>query len=263
MAAEPERGPVDPASSGVPVERGKEDQPSVPAQWLVEPDHLTLADHVDRLAGDFELVTLLAFAGYAGRDWDYFATELAKYGMAVIGGWMRRGMIFDRCQMRGYGGLPALSRPFTDDEVEELCNETVAKALVHFREDVLMKHRWDHRKGATLRTFFIGQCLIRFANIYRRWWANESRNTCALTDQLDLLETSRSHVEGPESQALDRAVVNDAMASIKDPRVRAAMILIAGGRSQAEIAAELAISEKTVERMLANERIRLRRRQVA
>ena len=53
--------------------------------------------------------------------------------------------------------------------------ETVSKALHHFRVDVLMKKKWDYRKGETLRTYFVGQCLIRFANIYRAWYGNEAR----------------------------------------------------------------------------------------
>jgi hypothetical protein len=32
----------------------------------------------------------LALEGFAGNNWWKFETEIAKYGMAVIGGWMRR-----------------------------------------------------------------------------------------------------------------------------------------------------------------------------
>jgi hypothetical protein len=27
--------------------------------------------------------------------------------------------------------------------------------------------KWDHTRGASLRTFFIGQCLFQLANVYR------------------------------------------------------------------------------------------------
>lgn len=52
----------------------------------------------------------------------------------------------------------------------------------------------------------------------------------------------------------------DLLAGIKDRRVRAAMRLTASGRSQAQIAGILGVTEKTVERMLYNERIRLKKR---
>jgi hypothetical protein len=32
----------------------------------------------------------LALEGFAGNNWWKFETEMAKYGMVVIGGWMRR-----------------------------------------------------------------------------------------------------------------------------------------------------------------------------
>jgi DNA-directed RNA polymerase specialized sigma24 family protein len=47
---------------------------------------------------------------------------------------------------------------------------------------------------------------------------------------------------------------------MKDPRVRAATRLTATGRSQAEIAGILGVTEKAVERMLYNERVRLKKR---
>jgi hypothetical protein len=85
---------------------------------------------------------------------------------------MRRRLIFQRVRERGYGGLPDPPDGAHDDPdtVAELAQETVAKALRHFHDDVLVPGKWDSRRGATLRTYFIGQCLIRFANIYRRWW---------------------------------------------------------------------------------------------
>jgi hypothetical protein len=40
-----------------------------------------------------------------------------------------------------------------------LANLTVAFALQKFREQVLSPNRWDRTKGATLKTYFIVQCL--------------------------------------------------------------------------------------------------------
>lgn len=260
MDSEPEGAPGQPGSSGAPVKRPDSENDSVPLSWLIEPEHLTLAENVDRLAADFELVTDLGLVGFQGRDWTVFSTELARYGMAVIAGWMRRGLIFHRCRQRGFGGLPPIDRPFDEDEIEEITGETVAKALVHFRRDVLMARKWDYRKGATLRTYFVGQCLIRFANIYRRWWGNEIRNANALTDETDLLDHLLPVVASPAGQAIDRATASVLLETVKDPRVRVAMYMTADGRTQAEIAEALNVTVKAVERMLANERQRLRER---
>ncbi len=47
----------------------------------------------------------------------------------------------------------------------------MAVALNKFRDTVLRRHRWDSTRGATIKTYFIGQCLIHFSNIYRSWIA--------------------------------------------------------------------------------------------
>lgn len=262
MARAPEHTPGSPGRSGMPVKRAKEDGASVPEAWLLEPEVRQISEQFDsdRLAADNELVQTLAFGNFEGREWAYFANELAKYGMAVIGGWMRRGMIHSRCQNRGYGGLPELGRDFTDDEIEELTGETVAKALHHFRVDVLMKQKWDYRKGATLRTYFVGQCLIRFANIYRRWHGGETRNRYDLTGDTATLADFSPCTPAADLQAIDRKIIVEALAAVKDPRVKRAMLRRAQGRTHAEIALELDVSEKAVERMLANERERQRKR---
>jgi hypothetical protein len=91
-----------------------------PAEWLERPDLVEQAERLDRLAADFDLVTTLSLAGFEGGDWDYFEQELAKYGIAVMGGWLRTGLIFSRYAARVFGGLPEMSRDFQPDEVEEL-----------------------------------------------------------------------------------------------------------------------------------------------
>ncbi|HEX8509341.1 MAG TPA: hypothetical protein VF635_07575 [Propionibacteriaceae bacterium] len=255
-----ERQPAAPARSGVAVQPASEVVEAAP-EWLVEQEHISQAERLDRLAADQELINDLALAGFEGDDWDYFSTELARYGMAVIGGWMRRRLIFGRCRDRGFGGLPEMDRPFDPDEITELTSETVSEALSHFRSDVLMKHKWDYRKGASLRTYFIGQCLIRFANVYRRWWGNESRYRLLTTERAAaIVKMDEGRSQGPADQATAGVFAGDLLATVKDARVRKAMKLTAEGRTQAQIAVELQVTEKTVERMLSNERARLRKR---
>lgn len=262
MAREPEHMPGIPGRSGLPVKPAEASESTVPESWLNEAEIRALGEEFDndRLAADNELVQILAFGNFEGREWEYFSTELAKYGMAVIGGWMRRRLILSRCKSRGFGGLPELGREFTDDEIEELTGETIAKALVHFRRDVLMKQQWDYRKRATLRTYFVGQCLIRFANIYRRWHGGETRNRYDLTDDSDTLADFSPRAVAGDLQAIDRTIIAEALSTVKDPRVKKAMMWKAGGRTYAEIAVELEVTEKAVERMLANEWERQRKR---
>src|SRR5215216_1295041 len=101
--------------------------------------------------------------------------------------------------------------------------------------------------------------LSRFSNIYRRWWGNEARNNHLLADDEDLVRLGPRR-DGVDQRVVDGVLARDLLAGTKDPRVRAAMRLTAAGRSQAEIGDITAVTEKAVERMLYNERVRLKKR---
>lgn len=265
MAPAPEGEPGNhPGASGVRVQRSSGGIDSaVPDDWLTEDAYRELAERVDRLAADADLVTTLALHGYRGRTWDYFATELAKYGVAVMAGWMRRKIIFARCRERGLGGLYELERDFAEDEVQELAYETVAVALARFRTGVLMTNKWNPTRGASLRTYFMGQCLFQFRNIYRRWWGDQYRNRALLTDDDGVLDQFSPRSSPAAEPAVAKSAADRAFSTVKDPRVRKAMLWTAAGWTQGEIATQLTVTEKTVERMLSNERKRLHRRRLA
>ena len=250
-----------------PAAAGQPAAPLQPAEgtlldWIDEPEHLARAEHLDRLAADLDLVNTLALRRFEGPAWETFETELARYGLGVIRSWIRRGVIFQRCREKGYGGLPDYGRPIdnVNGDVDELADLTVAIALDRFRSDVLLKGTWDHRRGATLRTYFIGQCLIRFPNVYRQWFTRQERWRPEIpansSDDMAWLWPAT----GPdEHQIIDRMLIDQVLSKINDPRVRQAFIMIANGHTQNEIAHTLNVTVKTVERMIANQRARMRR----
>lgn len=208
----------------------------------------------ERLAADVDLITWLALNGFTGRAYDRFAEELAKYGYAVLLAWIGKGLIFARCRERGFGGLPeppvaALAQP---EVAEELACETVAKALHYFHKNVLMKSKWDPTRGATIKTYFIGQCLIQFPNIYRSWLATEAHHGAVLVDDNDLLEfLAGGRGSDPAELAVIRHEIAVRFKDISDQRLATALVLTAADWSQRKIAGELGITEKAVERMLA------------
>jgi hypothetical protein len=260
MQPGPEAQHVGAAGSALQLEaRGAE---AVPTTWLNSFDSESrdldraLADlrRRERLAADVDLITWLGLNEYAGPAYDRFAEELAKYGYAVMFAWIRKGIIFARCRERGLGGLPeppvgALAQP---EVAAELACETVAKALRHFRDDVLMKGRWDPTRGATIKTYFIGQCLIRFPNIYRSWLATEAHHGAVLVDENELLEfLAGGRGADPAELAVIRQEIEVRFKDISDKRLLAAFVLTAAGWSQREIAGATGMTEKAVERMLA------------
>lgn len=263
MISPPEEAPDGPpvGDSGLPgVKPGKSGSVGlgVPDAWLADSAFEKPAADVDRLAGDLDLYNTLALSGFCGSEYDYFANELARYGLAVIGSWVRSGLIFAKCRERGLGGLPPAQWELQADDVEELASETVGLAVVKFREKVLLTKKWDPRKGASLRTFFIGQCLIRFPNVYRSWLNQEAGRNA----KCELTEDSHPSVR-PHERALDGMLAQDELSKVEDRRVRVALVCTAAGWPQWEIAQELGVTEKTVERMLAHHRQRIRKRRSA
>lgn len=258
MATEPEGRPGHP---GAPARLQLEDQ-QLYDEWCRGAVSVDLSDQVDRLAVDVELVMDMGLEGFDGPVWTQFANELAKYGVAVIRSWIGSGKIYGHCAEKGRPVKP-LGRPFAEDEIEGLADETVAEALHHFRDRVLMKHKWDGQRGASLRTYFIGQCVLRFPNIYRAFRRDVVEHGHEPTDDLEPLTRLGDMRPGPERHVVPHVTAVEALASVKNPKVRRAMVMTAEGWPQSDIAEVLGVTEKAVERMLANERTRLERRGIA
>lgn len=251
----PDSGSAQRASSGVPVK--PEDSESIDPTWLADFDtHRT--EYLQRLDTDRSIVDELRRAGFAGKNYTYFETELAKYGIAVMTAWIRTHQVFTKARARGVGGLPM---PIDDalhdhDTASSLAGETVATALVNFREYVLIPGRWTPEKGASIRTYFIGQCLLRFANIYRAWFKS-SYYPDGWGHQVELeIDEHGSPYEHVETATEQKVAVDALLARVKNPQVREALVLRGAGHTTEGIAKMLGTTKKAVEMMIRNERNR-------
>jgi hypothetical protein len=155
-------------------------------------------DLESRLAGDIELATRLMFAGYDGLEWIEVANRLAAYGLRVMLAWILDGTVAAHCKGRSLAG-PWSMRCRDRVEADSLASDTVSTALMHFRDDVLKPGRWSADRGASLSTYFIGQCLIRWSNVFWAW--ERSNRRVQLTDGSDVDRLMQS--DGT-SQVLDR-----------------------------------------------------------
>ncbi len=202
-----------------------------------------LETNVDRLEADKKLVLGLALTGYIGAPWSLFANALAEYGFAVTRAWIADGSIFAQCAKKGRPVHRSIAR-VPGDEIIELATETVGKAVHQFREKVLIPGLWDPSRGASLRTFFIGQCILQFPDVYRGWEREQCLPPMSVVFGDDL--TSGSIPAPPEAQIdLSRWL---ARTSTSSPEfIRAA---VAVGYSHAEIAKMLDTTVAGVEARL-------------
>ena len=188
-----------------------------------------------RLAADSDLLTQVMFEGFQGPAWNKMAERLVAYGLVVIKSWLRRGVIFDRCAAKGWGIRNAQPGGIADEgDVAGLANETVWRAVLAYRDHVLIPGKWDPRKGANLTTYFIGQCLFQFPNVYKRWW--RERKYQEVPDQETVEQLGRANRPmGPATDLINRSRIRKGLEHA-DKTDRAILAWYAEGYTYEEIA---------------------------
>jgi len=192
---------------------------------------------------------------FSGPLFEVYWEELAAYGVAVTMAWTRTGQISARCKAIGRP-LPASEfgpgRWSRDDRIE-IAVETVARALKFFLDQVLKPGRWDHRRGASLRTYFVGACLFQFPNVFAVW-AGEQKRWHAINDGTvspDDAETPTARYvssSDPTCETVLRQEESQAVLSaIKDTKIRAAVQMVVHGFTFAEAARALGLGPRALE----------------
>ena len=196
----------------------------------------------------------LQLSGYAPKVWDPIANEFARYGVAVIRSWIANGSIAGRVKARTKFTLAACPHEWLLDQhvIEELAHLTVAKALAYFLDNVLRQNKWEPARGASLTTFFIGQCLFQYANVYREWLlAEQSLRRGRVVAEEVTLEALAGGFEDLERVVCSRDEARRALAAVTTTKARTAFAMKAAGFSQEEIALHLGLDgEKSVENLL-------------
>ncbi len=244
-------------------ERGDEPAPRPRSRaleiWLAS-QHLSHEERLERLAHDADLVSDLRRDNFIGEDWDLFSNELARYGMAVIGGWMRHGLIATRFAQRKVTAVPLPQAAQRDPAaIASITNETVAQALVRFRDNVLIPGVWDPNKGASVRTFFIGQCMWNYNNAVRRWTNNDlpTANLEDPNDAFDDVEVA-GRLTAVEDDVVRSVTAEVLLRGASSQRAARALAMDACRYTNPEIAADLGMTVDAVASLLKRERRRLR-----
>jgi DNA-directed RNA polymerase specialized sigma24 family protein len=115
---------------------------------------------------DAALRDRLQTVGCAGPLWERVAAQFARYGWSVMTAWLATRVIAGKCQEKG---RPVeLPDDWTLDDQQDLVATAVAHGLDSFRQ-ALLADRWKPEKGASLRTYFLGGCVLAFPNALRQW----------------------------------------------------------------------------------------------
>ena len=224
----------------------------MPAAWLADFDGAD-ADDLDRLSVDLSLYNVLKAAGFAGRGWKQFEDALTRYGLAVLKAWIGTGSIFARCMQLG---LPTARRAtLGQGDVIDLATITLAEAISAFQTRILPEGRWDPDLGASLKTFFVGQCLLKFPREYSKWL--KDNQPLGVVPHLPEVSDGRPGADPAGSVEARDLVLQFASTGKRDHNVARVLALETAGFSQQEISAELGMSVSAIESLLYRHRRRV------
>ncbi|MCZ4655899.1 hypothetical protein O4090_07965 [Dietzia kunjamensis] len=207
---------------------------------------------VDRQDGDAALYRALKRKGFKGARQDAFEDVLAKYGLAVIAAWIIKGCIGEKCREHRFSGAGVLDGIDLDhSDIEWLVMESVSSAIRVFREDVLPNGKWQPKKGAALRTYFIGQCLIRYIDVAKTWKRQREADERFDPFSEQIAESvSQSAFGSVESDVIYSEMMDSRLSRIKNDDARSALVMQLNGYKIREIAEHLGRTEKSVDGML-------------
>ncbi|MGY0064240.1 hypothetical protein ACWY4P_48745 [Streptomyces sp. LZ34] len=184
-------------------------------------------------------------------DWEYLKDPLARYAYSVLCSWISHGVIFSkierltRIRLHGAGELSK-----DPDAAAELSGLTVAVALKSFLERMEQGNGWHPGGGSSLKTYFIGQCLMCFPNEYRRWLREhrDGRLPMPVSPHQEYFDVPDS-APGPERSA-ELHIESLQILGRAPLRTRTVLAFTAVGYSQREIAGRLSTTPKGVEKLL-------------
>lgn len=105
------------------------------------------------------------------------------------------------------------------------------------------------RKGASLKTFFVGQCLIQFVEVAKGWERHELP-TFDLDRELDPDEHLTGRTRSVEHDVIEAQAAAAALAGVRRLEARKALVMQSMEYTVPQIAAALGMTVKAVERML-------------
>jgi hypothetical protein len=214
--------------------------------------------HLERVANDERIVATLEREDWQGPAWEEFAEALVAYAYQCLLGWIRSGLIVLRCRERGIPLPSGFVAPLSEEEAEQLTEEVLAEAVLGFQE-LLRQGRWSREGGASLATFFVGQCITRFPNLYRVWLRDRGPMSWAPLSELD--ENSARVAYARQIDPADAAIAAVELQTASDEldeRTLHAVVLQELGYQVVEIAELLDDGPKAIEMALYHHRRRIR-----
>jgi DNA-directed RNA polymerase specialized sigma24 family protein len=206
-------------------------------------------------AADRDLLAALAKEDFQGPLWDRFVHDLATYGISVMQGWIMNGKIFAELSARHihHSAGNSWRGQMTAQDATDMAVETVARAIVSFRDKMLLNSRWSPEGGASIPTLFITQCLFQFPNAHR-WWRREREAGFDLPGDPIVSQHPAQEGGDPARTVIGREYQIELLGDLPHDLIRAAVQLMSEGYSVREAAEHLGVKPKKIENALTRYR---------
>jgi len=195
--------------------------------------------------------------------------DLWRYAWPVIKAFLRTGRmhgVVQRYAPHRHGAI----RPedmvvlhASEDERDALAIDVISQTITGFRETAIIKGGWkDYPGGASIRTYFIGNCALNFPRAYAHWSVERTGRIeqIAVDHNVDLSEIAdqiAALVPDPADVTTDRDELRRIIGKAH-PQTKLILIFIAAGMTYAEIATELRLSVKAVDGRITRFRSKVR-----
>ena len=120
----------------VPEEQLAEVEAELCPEDFISQRQLAMMNNLGQRQRETQVLEMLAATDFAGTRWEYFANELAAYGIPVLMSWTRTRKIAKLCATWGRPIRP-LPADWQAEERLDLTTITIAKAINVFRDKVL------------------------------------------------------------------------------------------------------------------------------
>lgn len=210
----------------------------------------------ERMAADRAVVDRLREVGFreTSREWRLVAKALLEYGYPVLVAWGLTGELASKVAKQGGASRAKVPTDLRlcEDDARALAAEVLIVSIRKFRTSSLPM--WDPDRGASLKTFFIGRCLLEVGDAYKAWHDREHEQAPAATCWTD----DGRQCERPDEQA-EATVLADQL--LRDsPVLREMLQMQVDGYSLSEIATKFATTPASVRTTLHRGRRRHQRR---
>lgn len=209
-----------------------------------------------------------------GKEYHRLFDDLWVYAWRVMKAFIRKNMVgrIHRRYTGGPGWIPISPEDLvvlahSEAERDALALDVITIAVPAFRRNALQRNQWSASGGASLRTWFIGTCVLSFPRAYKKW--TRARGT-------HLREVAAGHgvdIEAVATILTDLAIERRddlsemvwrreqlrPLLAVAQPMTLTILGLLMQGLTHAEVADALHLTPKQIENRLRSLRQRLQR----